>query len=329
MPRAGASASPSLALIKYWGKQPGEANIPATTSVAVGLHALRTITVVEGEPAADGRPPAARVSVDGTEQSIAPFQTVITAFRERAQRAGSRYSGYDLTIESNNNFPTAAGVASSSSGFAALVGSLAAFFELELSDRELSTLARMGSGSAARSVFGGFTRFDAGSHEAYRIYPADHWPELRILVAVTDSGPKPVGSRAAMERTRASSPYYGAWVSDSFSLADEALAAIAERDIDRLGTVMRASYLRMTGSMLAADPPVIYWIPQSITLIHLCEQLRSNGIHAWETMDAGPQVKILTTAHDVPAIRTALEESNAVVRVLESEIGGEPSWRIG
>ena len=304
-------------------------NVPATTSVAVGLHALRTITVVEGEPAAEGRPPGARVSIDGMEQSIAPFAAVIAALRERAQRNGSRYSEYDLTIDSNNTFPTAAGIASSSSGFAALAGSLAAFFELELSDRELSALARTGSGSAARSVFGGFTRFDSGSHEAYRIYPADHWPELRVLVAITDTARKPIGSRAAMERTRTTSPYYDAWVSDSFSLVDEAVAAIAGRDIERLGTAMRASYLRMTGSMLASDPPVIYWISQSISVIHLCDELRSNGIHAWETMDAGPQVKILTTAHDVPAIRTALEESSAVVHVLESEIGGEPSWRIG
>ncbi len=329
MPSARASASPSLALIKYWGKQPGGVNIPATTSVAVGLHALRTTTEVEGEPSPAGRSPAARLSIDGVEQLITPFEAVIAAVREHAERAGSRYSAYDLTIDSRNSFPTAAGIASSSSGFAALVGSLATFFELDLPDQEMSALARTGSGSAARSVFGGFTRLDAGSRKASRIHPADHWPQLRVLVAITDRAPKAVGSREAMERTRRSSPYYDAWVSDSVSLVDEAIAAIGERDIERLGTAMRASYLRMTGSMLAADPPVIYWIPQSVAIIRLCEELRASGIHAWETMDAGPQVKILTTTDDTPAIRAALESSGAVVGVLESEIGGEPSWRVG
>lgn len=328
MRRVRASASPSLALIKYWGKQPGEVNVPATTSVAVGLDALRTITLVEGNPAVEARTPSASVSIDGIAQPIASYEAVIASVRERALASESRYSDYDLAIDSDNNFPTAAGVASSSSGFAALVVSLAAFFDLEIEADELSALARTGSGSAARSVFGGFTRLDAGSREAYRIFPADHWPELRLLVAVTDSGAKPVGSRAAMERTRTSSPYYDAWVADSSSLVDEAVAAIAERDIERLGTAMRASYLRMTGSMLAADPPVIYWISQSVTVIHLCDELRSRGIHAWETMDAGPQVKILTTADDAAAIRSALRESGAVVRILESEIGGEPKWGV-
>ena len=349
MRTAYAEASPSLALIKYWGKQEDGVNIPATTSIAVGLDALRTRTTVRtGTPghAADmpshgtgtpshaaGTPhhtagtgldesPDFSVTVDGEIQDPHHFSAVINALRSRARELGVRRAGDRLDIESHNNFPTAAGVASSSSGFAALVLALDAYFELNLEPQEASRTAREGSGSAARSVYDGFTRFDAGASAARQLYPADYWPELRVLVALTDTGRKPTGSRSGMNHTRNTSPFYRPWVDDSFSLAEAAARALGNRDIEALGTHMRESYLRMTGTMLAASPAVIYWKPESLALIELCARLREQGIAAWETMDAGPQVKILTTDTDLAAVRDAVEQSGAARRTIESAAGG-------
>lgn len=320
MRSARGEASPSLALIKYWGKQPGSVNVPATTSLAIGLEALRTRTSVRAERESGSRD--FTVSIDGVRQESTPFSTTIGHIRDIAGEASHPWTDADLLIESHNNFPTAAGIASSSSGFAALVEALCAFFAVNLSAVKRSSIAREGSGSAARSCFGGFTRFDAGAYAARKIYRADHWSELRLLVAVTDAGAKKVSSRRGMESTRHTSPYYTSWVENSFVLAERAAQCIAERDLEGLGVLMRESYLRMTGSMLGASPPVVYWTPESVALIRVCEELRAAGVAAWETMDAGPQVKILTTSADLPKVREAA--ARIVDMTFESEVGGEP-----
>ncbi|TVQ25443.1 MAG: diphosphomevalonate decarboxylase [Spirochaetaceae bacterium] len=312
--------SPSLALIKYWGKETQGINIPATGSLAVGLHDLRTKTTVTANPAAS----CDRVSVGGTEQPLHHFSTVIDALRERARASGRSDADTPLSIESGNSFPTAAGIASSSSGFAALTIALDAWWALDLPVAELSRIARTGSGSAARSVFGGFTRFRAGSESAEPVYDAEWWPELRVLVAITDTGPKTVGSRDGMERTRTSSPYYDAWVADARVLIEKAEHALADRSIERLGPLMRESYLRMVGSSIAASPPVLYWLPASVAVIRACDDLRGEGFVAWETMDAGPQVKILTTARDAETVKERIASVAGVQTILVSSVGGSP-----
>lgn len=328
MRTAYAEASPSLALIKYWGKQQSGVNIPATTSIAVGLAALRTRTTVRTAGTINlshtrDKSPGFSVTIDGAAQDPDRFTAVISALRARARELERPQAEDPLEIDSHNNFPTAAGVASSSSGLAALVLALDTYFELGLDPQDASRIAREGSGSAARSVYDGFTRFDAGASAARRLYPARHWPELRVLVAITDSGPKTTGSRSGMNHTRETSPFYRPWVDDSVALAEAATKALEARDLEALGTHMRESYLRMTGSMLAASPAVIYWKPESLALIELCARLRDEGLAAWETMDAGPQVKILTTQHDLGRVREAVEQSGAVTRTIESAVGGE------
>ncbi|MFW6234083.1 MAG: diphosphomevalonate decarboxylase, partial [Spirochaetota bacterium] len=312
--------SPSLALIKYWGKVPDRVNVPATASIAVGLHDLRTVTRITPSSSTHRD----TVVIGGDEQPLHHFTTVIETMRSRATQLGVRHAHDPILVESRNSFPTAAGIASSSSGFAALVLALNEWWELSLPTEELSAVARSGSGSAARSVYGGFTHLDAGAESARPLYDGDWWADLRILVAITDTGKKSIGSRAAMERTRRTSPYYEAWVTDARSVAANALDALAERSLDLLGPLMRASYLRMVGTSIAASPPVMYWLPASVGVIHACESLRNDGCVAWETMDAGPQVKILTQERDVDAVRQAVGAVHGVQQVLVSRIGGDP-----
>ena len=308
-----AEASPSLALVKYWGKTDGGINVPATTSIAIGLEDLQTTTRLSFSSGT-----LDDVTIGGVNQQLDPYLAVIDAFR---QLSGSNRR---VSIQSDNSFPTAAGIASSSSGFAALALGLDRLFETELSVEKLSSLARLGSGSASRAVYGGFTEWKAGSEFADHLYPASHWPELRVLVAVVSAGPKPVGSREGMNRTRDTSPIYGSWVAEASAFADRARTAIAEHDFTSLGTVMRESYLMMFSTMFTARPPVLYWLPESVGIIHEAEAMRADGVPVWETMDAGPQVKLLTVDSHLAAVRNRIRARFPSVTTFESSIGGSP-----
>lgn len=299
--------------MKYWGKIDGGVNLPATSSLAVTLDTLRTTTTVTTGVDQD------HVTVDGFRQPIERFAPMLQAYRNRTNVVEP------VDVRSNNSFPTAAGIASSSSGFAAIALGMDAVFETALPRSELSRIARIGSGSACRAVYGGFTTWKAGAEEAEPLLPADHWPELRILVVVMKAGPKHVTSRNGMNHTRATSPYYGSWVDLSPSLFQSACTALADRDIAALGEAMRASYLSMFASMFAARPPLLYWAPESVSLIVACETLRRQGIEVWETMDAGPQVKLLTTAQFSDQVRAAVAEAVPASRTIASAPGGEPS----
>jgi diphosphomevalonate decarboxylase len=307
-----ASASPSLALVKYWGKMSGGVNLPATPSLAVTLDDLRTTTTITGADATD------EVFIGGQAQPSASFLPVIETFR---RRSGSQTA---VRVESVNTFPTAAGIASSSSGFAALTIGMDAFYGTGLSPAELSAIARLGSGSAARAVFGGFTVWPAGAESARCLLPADHWPDLRILIVLVHSGKKPVSSRAGMLQTAETSPIYDAWCKESTAIYERAVEALEGRDIAALGTAMRESYLFMFSTMFTTRPPVIYWLPLSLAVIRAAESMRSAGIPVWETMDAGPQVKLVTTESYVDEVKASLAESAPGATVIVTAPGGEP-----
>jgi diphosphomevalonate decarboxylase len=311
-----ASTSPSLALVKYWGKASGGTNIPATSSIAVGLEDLRTTTRLEfsGDH-------TDAVFLGGEPQPIEPYLPLIEAFRSRT---GSTRC---VRITSENDFPTAAGIASSSSGFAAIALGLDGLFETGLPRSELSAVARMGSGSAARAVYGGFTSWPAGSERAEQIEPAEFWPELRVVVAIVSAGRKPTSSRVGMNHTRDTSPIYETWIAESVKLTDRARRSLEARDLASLGEAMRESYLMMFSTMFTARPPFIYWLPESLGVIHLAEQLRHDGVEVYETMDAGPQVKLLTRADDLGTVTDALHRTFPKMQLLVSAVGGEPDVR--
>jgi len=287
-------ASPSLALLKYWGKIPNADNLPATPSLAVTLGGLRTDTSVRISETDS-------VSVHGVRQDNGRFTPFLDSLRSRL--------GVSVRFEARslNSFPTAAGLASSSSGFAALAGACVRAVGSRLSPEELSEIARIGSVSAARSVFGGFVLLPAGARSARQLFEPAHWPEMRIVVAVTHGGPKPLSSREAMSQTLRS-PYYAQWVSESQALLPEALEALAARDLEKLGEVVRLSYSMMHAALLAARPSIVYWLPATLALIHGCRDLRRRGIGAWETIDAGPQVKILCLDRDAEQVTASVKE---------------------
>jgi diphosphomevalonate decarboxylase len=298
-------ASPSLALIKYWGKavpaalagdtENIETNIPASFSLALGLDELWSETRVS--LAEDGLD---HLTLDGRETDPSRHAAFFSGLRSLLQL------DHHWVCQSENNFPTAAGLASSSSGFAALAAACAAASASvtgrQTSPEILSQAARIGSASAARAVWPGFVVLEAGASQAEPLYGADHWPDLRVIVVRVSSLPKDASSRDAMEATRMTSPYYAAWLLDSPRLYQEALSSLAECDLDQLGPLVRASTYRMFGSMLAADPPILYWLPETLVVLQTVARMRREGLSVWETMDAGPQVKLFCLAPDVDII---------------------------
>ena len=312
------AASPSLALVKYWGKADGGINLPATTSIAVTVSHLETVSHISLSGLRADDEATDEVTIEGERQPASRFALFFDAVREALRE--DRY----FRVESVNTFPTGAGLASSSSGFAALAKGCTMVAGRQLGGTELSMLARIGSGSAARAVFGGFTRFAAGAPSAEQIADENHWPELRVVIAVVQRGSKPISSRDAMIRSRDTSPYYADWVAGAERLAEQAETAVLNRDLDSLGRTMRQSYLRMFSTMFTAEPPVIFWFPESVAIIRACEQLRADGIPAWETMDAGPQVKVLTTAEHTARICDRLHRENPSGELLVVGVGSGP-----
>ncbi len=319
---ARAVACTNIALVKYWGKRDAALNLPAAGSLSLTLAGLGTETSVRfvaGSAARDGD----RVTLDGRPAD------------DRAARRASRFldlvrarAGLDLAAEivTSNNIPTAAGLASSASGFAALAVAASAAAGLALDGAQLSELARRGSGSAARSIFGGFVEMAAGERAdgvdavAHSILPPQAW-DVRLVVAIATEAAKAIGSTDAMERTARTSPYYASWIASVAPDLAEARAAIAARDLERLGAVAERSCLRMHASALAADPGILYWNPITVRAIETVRELRRDGTAAFFTIDAGPHVKVLCAAADAPRVQGALATTPGVLRTLVAAPG--------
>jgi diphosphomevalonate decarboxylase len=217
-----------------------------------------------------------------------------------------------LNIKSQNNFPTAAGLASSASGFAALVTAINGHCDLGMSDRQRAEYARRASGSAARSIYGGFVGLCGPDWIAEPLLPAADWP-LKVVVAITDESRKSVSSSTGMQISAATSPFYQSWLSSTASDYQNAVETLAEKDFSRLAGLAESSCLKMHGVMQSSDPAMIYWRPATLACIHAVQALRENGIQVFFTIDAGPQVKAVCTADALETVATTLAELPGVL----------------
>lgn len=317
--RATALAHPNIALVKYWGKRDERLNLPAAGSLSLTLEGLRTRTTVTFDDSLDRD----LVLLNNKALSGRNLQRISAFLDLVRQRADVRAFA---AVQTENDFPTAAGLASSSSGFAALAAASTAALGLKLSSSELSTLARQGSGSAARSVLGGFAEMRPGERpdglDAYAVpvAPAAHW-NLRCLVLLTAQGEKDLGSTDAMNHTSRTSPYFPAWVESVPQDLAEARDAIARRDFMHLAKVAERSCLRFHASALAADPGILYWNGLTLQLIHRVRQLRDEGLKVFFTIDAGPHVKVFCEAGQLAAIKPILQSVPGVQDVLTARPG--------
>jgi diphosphomevalonate decarboxylase len=316
--RAAARARANFALIKYWGKADSALNVPAVGSISITLDSLWTDTAVEFDAALA----ADELVLDGQSRAeqLAKVSACLDLLRTRAGvRTRAR-------VTSANNFPTGAGLASSASGFAALAAAGAAALGLDLAPRELSILARQGSGSAARSIFGGFVEMHAGTAAdgadsyAEPLLAGAEWP-LEVAIAVTAKGEKEVGSRSGMTRSARSSPYYSAWVEGQPADLAAARAAIRARDFAALADLAEHNCLKMHAAALAARPPLLYWNGTTVQCLTTVQRLRRDGAPVFFTIDAGPQVKAVCLPGARAAVAAALRAVPGVAEVLESRLG--------
>ncbi|MFF8774289.1 diphosphomevalonate decarboxylase [Kitasatospora sp. NPDC015120] len=309
-----AVANANVALVKYWGRAPGDDHQPAGTSLSLTLDGLVSGARVEERP-------------DAGADHVAwvPPGPVGDLRRFVALARGRLGIERPVDVLITSNFPVAAGLASSASAYAALTTALAALAtDIPSADR-LAAIARRGSGSACRSLLGGFVQWRPGEEAGAvtQIAPPEHWP-LAVLAAVTDNGPKRVPSREGMRRTRDTSPYFDAWLRVGAADLDAARAAVRSRDLHALGTAAERNALRMHAAALGADPPLLYWEATTVAVIREVWRLREDGTPAYFTIDAGPQVKVLCEPADSPRVERALADVPGVVRILRSRPGGPP-----
>lgn len=286
---ATAKAHTNIALVKYWGKKDQELIIPQTDSLSLTLNEFYTTTTVSF----DNHLTSDLVAIDQQTLSKQAAKKVIHVLDIVRQLSGIKAFA---RVESINHVPTAAGLASSASAFAALAGAASAAAGLNLSGRDLSRLARRGSGSATRSIYGGLVEWQKGTDDtssfAQPILENVDFP-IEMLAVLVDTKKKKVSSRSGMQSSVETSPYYDAWRQ---VVANDMIAikqAIKAKDIDQIGHIAEENALRMHALTFSADPGFTYFNGETLTIIKAVEDLRNQGVNCYYTMDAGPNVKVL------------------------------------
>lgn len=312
--KATAKANTNIALIKYWGKRDEKLFLPMNGSISITLDRFYTTTTVEfGKEIKEDT-----LILNNTLGNVSDTKKVTSFLNKVRDIAGV---DYHANIVSENNVPTAAGFASSASGFAALATAAIKALGLELSNEELSVIARQGSGSACRSIYGGYVewlmgdRTDGRDSYARQLLSEKEW-KLTILSVVVATGKKKVSSREGMKRTVETSPFYKGWLETIPNDLEEARRAIKEKDFHGLGKVMEENALKMHATMMGARPSIIYWESGTVEVMSCIDELRYSGIPAYFTIDAGPNVKVLCLTDNEEEIKKALMELKGVVEII-------------
>jgi diphosphomevalonate decarboxylase len=315
--KATAIACSNIALVKYWGNRDDELRLPANSSLSMNLGDLYTTTTV----ALDETLEWDEVVIDDGPAEEAARVRVSSHLDLVRQRAGI---SAPARVVSRNNFPIGAGIASSASGFAALTAAACAAAGLELRERELSALARRGSGSASRSVPGGYTEWlmsrSNASSFARSVAPADHW-DLRDVVVVVSREHKAVGSSRG-HGLAISSPLHKARVGIVPALLDACKRALLARNLGAMGALIEQDAVMMHAVMMTSRPALYYWTPITMAVIQAVQSWRAEGLPVYYTIDAGPNVHLICEAADAGEVETRARALPGVLDILVSGPGG-------
>lgn len=319
--KATAVSNSNIAFIKYWGNHDAKLRMPLNDSLSMNLDALRTVTTVEfdkslkqdevviGAASADDKTRARVVEHLGRIRTLAKMDTY-------------------ARVMSRNTFPSAAGLASSASAFAALTVAATRAAGLELSERQLSILARQGSGSAARSIPAGFTEWLAAtnvtstSEQSYarQLLPPDAW-DLRDVIAIVSTDAKKVGSSEghALAHT---SPFLGERISRLPIRYHRVRRELFAKNLKGMGPDIEAEAIELHAIAMTSRPPIFYWTPGTVRVMDAVRQWRNEGLEAYYTLDAGPNVHIITAAKDAAEVEKRVREIGEVQQILVSGPGG-------
>jgi diphosphomevalonate decarboxylase len=301
-----ALAHPNIALIKYWGKQGKQGNLPATPNLSITLSNLTTTTSIQEHEKDE-------FHLNGKQLKDSKIERWLSTMR-------SAFEVPQLIIKTDNNFPTSAGLASSASGFAALITAINTHCNLGLDQETRSIWARQGSASAARSIHGGFVALVPPYWGAIGLAPAAHWP-LEVVVAITSRDQKAVKSTTGMQRSEQTSPFYDAWLGGAIDDYGTAAKAIEMRDFNQLAGVAELNCLKMHSLMLTSIPTLSYWKPASLACMDCIRELRDQGHEVFFTIDAGPQIKAICSKKSRQAVSAALAKVPGVLEIINCTLG--------
>ncbi len=314
---ATASAHANIALIKYWGNRDADLRLPVSGSISMNLGDLNTRTRVTFDSTLGGD----TLTLNGQPQG-GPGLERVRLLLERVRTLGG--IEHFASVVSENNFPMGAGIASSAAAFAALSVAASAAAGLDLPERDLSRLARTGSGSACRSVPAGFVEWHPGTgHEdsyAVSIAPPDHW-DLADCIAVVSAEHKATGSTQG-HALASTSPLQQARVDAAPQRLEKCRAAIQQRVFAALAEVVELDSNLMHAVMMTSTPPLLYWHPPTIAIMHAVQRWRGQGIPACYTIDAGPNVHVLTEQSYAAEVERRLRKIQGVKDVLVAVPGG-------
>ncbi|WP_062350445.1 diphosphomevalonate decarboxylase [Bacillus kwashiorkori] len=315
--KATARANTNIALIKYWGKRNETLILPMNNSLSITLDKFYTETTVSFEENLQED----QFFLNGQLASEMEIKKITNFLNIVRNKAGITLKA---RIDSTNHVPTAAGFASSASGYAALATAAAKASGLNLSKKELSILARQGSGSACRSIYGGFVEWQKGEMEdgsdSYAVPIASDW-KLSIMSVMLEQKQKEVLSREGMKRTVETSPFYAGWLATIEDDLANIKQAITNRDFELLGTIAENNALKMHATTLGANPPFLYWQSGTIEVMEKVKELRISGIPAFFTIDAGPNVKVLCEPQYEEQVYQTLSQLDAVQEIFTCHPG--------
>jgi diphosphomevalonate decarboxylase len=292
----------NIALIKYWGKSDEIRVLPTTTSLSLTLTDLYTETTFSPGPFSftlNGKP--------GDDNEVQRVKDVLQHFAHN-----------QVQIDSVNNFPTASGLASSASGFAALTYGLNEFFQAQYSLNELATLTRIGSGSSCRSLVDGFAIWHQSGALTNRSNP---FKNLMMLIVIISETKKPISSREAMKITKATSSQYASWMEQSEKDYQQMMQAIDQVNFQTLGDITERNSTRLHQLMATAEPSIVYQRDESRHVLEVVREARKQGLLGYATMDAGPNVKILISGDQLVEWEKLIKVQ-VKQRYLLSRIGG-------
>jgi diphosphomevalonate decarboxylase len=317
MTTATAQAHPNIALVKYWGNRDAALRLPANGSISMNLDGLTTRTTVSFQPSL----PLDELVINGREVAGKGLARVGRLLDEVRVRAGFAHRA---EVISESNFPSGAGIASSAAAFAALALAATRAAGLELPERELSVLARHGSGSACRSIPGGFVEWlvadDDEQSYALSIARSEHW-RLADCVAVVSTAHKATGSTEG-HNLAPTSPLQAARVLDAPRRLDLCRRAILERDFAALAAVVEEDSNLMHAVMMTSSPALFYWEPVTLQIMQAVRSWRAEGLQVAYTIDAGANVHVICPGDTVPELVSLLAGLEGVSRVLTAYSGG-------
>ncbi|MFZ5932844.1 MAG: diphosphomevalonate decarboxylase [Patescibacteria group bacterium] len=302
-----AKAPANIAFIKYWGKKDEKLRLPMNASISMNLSEVYTQTSVE--------------FLEKLKEDFVEIDGIVVAGKEK-ERVSEHLDrvrklaeiNLRAVVKSKNNFPKGTGLASSASGFAALTVAASSALGLNLSEKELSILARLGSGSACRSVPSGFVEWkEGGSSEesyAYSLYPPDYW-EIEDVIAIVGEESKKVSSTEG-HSVAESSPFYETRIKGMKDKVREIKKAMEVKDFTKFGEILEEEAVNMHSVMMTSKPPLFYWTPETMEIMLAVQGLRDSGLEAYFTIDAGPNVHIICNKKDAGKIKSKLSKINGI-----------------